>query len=101
MTTISIANDFSRYPAGRYESDGPFSGEAFRRILVEKLIECRQVTVAMDGTLGYGSGFLEEAFGGLVRVCGFCAEDLPDRLHISSIYPGLLMEVWSYIEQAR
>ena len=27
--TIRIASDFSRFPAGRYTTDGPYSGQGF------------------------------------------------------------------------
>lgn len=68
---INIAKDFSMFPAGRYEEDGDFSGTRFRdKILLPKLdslvgSEC--VVVVFDGVAGFGSSFLEEAFGGLVR----------------------------------
>lgn len=69
---ISIANDFSKYPAGRTRRDGPYSAERFRDdLLVPALEKARaeggQVTVVLDGVYGYSSSFLEETFGGLVR----------------------------------
>ncbi len=64
MNRFSIAEDFSRCPAGRKKTDGPHSGEALREILVEKLKD-GPLTVDLSGTLGFGSSFLEEAFGGL------------------------------------
>jgi hypothetical protein len=71
MTTIRIA-DFTKSPGGRYVADGPYSGEWFRNeVLVPALRDAsdrHEVTVVeLDGTSGYGSSFLEEAFGGLVR----------------------------------
>lgn len=70
----SIARNFSKYPAGRYKADGRFSGERCRReLLVPALRGTDVVVVDLNGTLGYGSSFLEEAFGGLVREEGFSA----------------------------
>jgi hypothetical protein len=101
--TISVAKDFSKFPAGRYLSHGPFPGEKFRDdILVPALMEADRVTVELDGTMGYGSSFLEETFGGLVRSRGFSAEDLHSRLTIhSSTDPSLIREAWSYVDAAR
>jgi hypothetical protein len=100
--TISIANDFSDCPAGRFKTDGPFSGERFREEwLIPALKKAEEVEVNLDGALGYGSSFLEEAFGGLVRVSGFDAGDLRKRLQIKSslsLYGG---RIWSYIEDAQ
>lgn len=71
-TIISIARDYSKTPAGRYPSDGPFNGQRFRdAILIPALTQAGttgdRVVVVLDGALGYSSSFLEEVFGGLVR----------------------------------
>ena len=98
---ISVADDFSRFPAGRYRTDGPFPGEIFRqRILAPALKADTAVVVDLNRTLGFGSSFLEEAFGGLVREEGFRVDDLRRRLTIQAVDPSLVSEVWSYIEAA-
>lgn len=102
MTKLDIARDFSRFPAGRYVTDGPFSGEKFRAMLVDALGSANgKLTVSFDGTMGYGSSFLEEAFGGLVRLCNFSAEALHSRLDLESADPSLVREVWGYIDEAK
>ncbi|MBV8603222.1 MAG: STAS-like domain-containing protein [Pelomonas sp.] len=103
MTTkhISIAKDFSPFPAGRYVTDGPFPGEAFRdQVLLPALREHGDVTVDLDGTNGYGSSFLEEAFGGLVRKGGYSPADLKIRLHIKSQRQSYEVRIWNYIADA-
>lgn len=66
--TIDVASDFSRTPGGRYYSDGPASGEKFREeFLLPALKQHEIVTINLDGTRGYPSSFLEEAFGGAIR----------------------------------
>lgn len=66
-----VISDFSETPSGRYRSDGPCSGEVFREeVLIpalEKLAEKEILSIKIDGVEGYGSSFLEEAFGGVVR----------------------------------
>jgi STAS-like domain of unknown function (DUF4325) len=99
MSKLNIARDFSKFPAGRYTTDGPFPGETFRLLLVDALGR-GPVTVVFDDTFGYGSSFLEEAFGGLVRLCGFSASDLHSRMTIETGDPSLSEEVWSYIDSA-
>jgi hypothetical protein len=100
-TNISIAKDFSRFPAGRYKTDGPFPGEVCRgRLLVPALKNHERVVVDLDGTLGYGSSFLEEAFGGLVREEGFTSSDLHRQLTFVSKDESLISEIWAYIEDA-
>ena len=106
MTTkiINIAADFSEYPAGRYLSDGPYSGEKFRKdFLVPALRGNEQIVVEIDGVEGYGSSFLEECFGGLIREEGFSREELQKKLRIKfedhdfEIYQ---QEIMDYIMQA-
>lgn len=72
MIRIKVAEDFTEIPGARYESQGEFSGEKFREtILYPKFIEALEkkenLVIDLDGGYGYGSSFLEEAFGGLVR----------------------------------
>jgi hypothetical protein len=105
MRTISIANDYSETPLGRYVTDGDFSGERFREdFLRPALASEEKVEVDIDGVEGYGSSFLDEAFGGLVREGYFDFKDLQSRLNIKSrdsdfrIYHDL---IWKYIREAR
>lgn len=99
-TIIDIGKDFSRYPAGRYETDGPFSGELFRtRFLVPILNNNQQVAIELDGTAGYGSSFLEEAFGGLVRL-GYSSTQIKTAITLHSEDPSLLEEIEEYILDA-
>lgn len=69
---INICEEYTDAPGGRYESQGPFSGENFRKkILKPRFIEAankeEKLFIDFDGGYGYGSSFLEEAFGGLIR----------------------------------
>jgi len=86
---IKIATDFTKAPGPRFEATGSgvFSGEEFRnRILSCRYREAKEkgvkLEVDIDGTLGYMEGFLEEAFGGLVRQLK--GENILDVLHIVS-----------------
>jgi len=102
IATINVARDFSRYPAGRFTEDGPYSGARFRdEVLVPALAGPGQVRVELDGVLGYGSSFLEEAFGGLVRELCVDVDELKSRLVLISRDSSLLAEIGEYIEMAR
>jgi hypothetical protein len=71
MKTVRIAVDFSRTPGARYRTDGPFSGEQFREeVLMPLLKDNESIIVDLDGTRGFATSFLEEAFGGLARKIG-------------------------------
>lgn len=100
IKTISIANDFSRYPAGRKENDGPFSGESFRKKFLEPAMsENIPIVIVLDGARGYGSSFLEEAFGGLVRE-GHSAQSIKSLISFESKDQSLVNEILEYIENA-
>lgn len=63
--------DFTEYPGPRYKDQGEFSGEEFYvEILNEKFYTCYKedclLVIYLDGTAGYPSSFLDEAFGELV-----------------------------------
>ncbi|WP_460410096.1 MULTISPECIES: STAS-like domain-containing protein [unclassified Pseudomonas] len=81
---ITIVDDFSRTPYGRYPTDGPASGQTFRQdLLAPKLREYDKVHVVLDGYNRYGRSFLDEAFGGLIREEGFTGEQLRRKLTYS------------------
>lgn len=85
MAKILIARDFSPYPAGRYLEDGEFNGTTFRQdYLVPALKNFECVEVVFDGVTGFGSSFLEEAFGGLIREEGMDKKSLDDKLVLST-----------------
>lgn len=73
MITLNIKNDFSETPGGRTTKEGPFSGELFRdEYLLPKYEEAvntnTKLQINFDDCFGFGTSFLEEAFGGLVRI---------------------------------
>ena len=82
IKTIVIARDFSKFPAGRFVTDGEASGAAFRKMLVNALKSSESVVVVFDGVAGFGSSFLEEAFGGLVRECRMDKAFLDEHLRL-------------------
>ncbi|MET4572753.1 hypothetical protein ABIA68_001604 [Stenotrophomonas rhizophila] len=89
MTTIDIGRDFSAVPAGRHQEDGEYNGERFRNeLLAPALRSYESVEVILDNTEGFGSSFLEEAFGGLVRIDHFSSEFLNSHLVIAARKPS-------------
>jgi hypothetical protein len=102
IVTINVAKEFSRFPGGRFLEDGEFSGQRFRdEFLVPALETNSHVQVELDGTLGYGSSFLEEAFGGLVREAGFKPEEVLQNLILETSNETLRFTIHSYIQQAK
>lgn len=104
MIVVNIAKDFTKTPGARYISEGPFSGELFRKQCLEKLFEDssseEKIKVILDGTAGYATSFLEESFGGLARLYG--AERVLSRLLlVSEEDKALLEEVDSYIRDVK
>ena len=103
IKTINIAKDFSRFPYGRHRKYSETSGEAFREdLLLPALKEPDQIIhVELDGTEGYGSSFLDEAFANLIRTNGFTKDEVLKRVHfISKKDPSLIDEIKTYINEA-
>lgn len=105
MRTIKMGRDFSPCPGGRSRDDGPWCAEAFREdTLRPALVEEDVVVLHLDCAEGYGSSFLSEAFGGLVRSGtgggGFTPEELHRKLRLESRDAILVREIWSYIDDA-
>ena len=101
MTVVSVAKQFTRFPAGRYKKFGDTSGEAFReRFLEQALRGGEDIVIDLDGTVGYGSSFLEEAFGGVVRSLNIPASEVLKHLTIRSADSSLVEEINDYIREA-
>lgn len=103
MIQISVADDYTKRPGGRFISDGEYSGQDFReRLLLPKYMEAKRegekLCVNLDGGYGYGSSFLEEAFGGLVRELGSIDSSLIEI--VSEEEPQLVEDVRRYIIDA-
>ncbi len=101
---IEISKDYTKTPGGRFEKDGPNSGEVFRKNLlypmyVDAIEAGCKLTVNLDGCFGYPSSFIDEAFGGL-------AKEQKDRtilnniIIISNDQPGLIDKIRDCIENA-
>ena len=101
--TINIGKKFSETPSGRYTPEhGEYTGERFRDdFLVPLLKQNHRLSVELDDTEGYGSSFLEEAFGGLIRHRHFTKEELHERLHIITNDEAYKEEIFEYINDAR
>lgn len=102
MITLSIAKDFSKKPGFRYKSQSPTtSGEQFRDDLLEpKYLEALhknvKLRVILDGTDGYLTSFIEEAFGGLQRK--HKANNILDTIEIISVdEKHWIDEIYQYV----
>lgn len=101
MRKFSIAGQFSVYPSGRLRKTGPASGEAFRDDFLIKLLEDTEpVEIDLDGTSGYPSSFLDEAFGGLVRN-GYPRERLHQQFTFKASPENQLYVrmIWDFIDR--
>ena len=103
---IKIAKDFSYTPGPRYIDEGKNSGEQFRKeiltdIFKRAIAENKKVVVDLDGTDGYGTSFLEESFGGLIRNDGIDYDEIISRLElISEEEDYLKQDVYDYLKDA-
>lgn len=97
-TTINVARDYSRFPAGRFRTDGPFSGERFRQEILEPALhQADVIEVELDGVSGFGSSFLDEAFGGLVRAHVVSSNDAARRIKLRATDESLITEIFGYM----
>lgn len=102
-TRYSIAKQFTLSPGHRYRARGTNSGEEFREDVLVPMVRAGagKVVIDLDGTIGYGSSFLEEAFGGLVRREKWTAKQFWDKFDIvSKDDTSYLFEVRQYVDDA-
>ena len=104
MIKYSIAKNYTETPGPRYQNEGEYSGEHFRKTVLLNLVQEAQskserIELNLDGGYGYPTSFLEEAFGGLIR-------ELKDKSllnlfdFISDEEPALINEIKDYMRAA-
>ena len=81
--------DFTEYPGPRYKEQGESSGEEFYvKVLNEKFYTCYKedclLVIYLDGTAGYPSSFLDEAFGELIY--DFSEKIVQKHLYFETIF---------------
>ncbi|EJD6061836.1 STAS-like domain-containing protein [Acinetobacter baumannii] len=97
---INVAKDFSKNPSGRYIDDGKTSGEVFlKNILLPAVRTHDIVEINFDGVRGYGSSFLEEAFGGFIRETKMSLVEFFNKVKIITQDPLLEQEIKGYLEE--
>lgn len=97
-------SEYTRTPGGRYSTDGAYPGEEFlashlKPAFERALREGVTLTVDLDGTAGYASSFLDEAFAGLTRQFGRAEVERILRIK-SDAEPYLREDIQQYIAEA-
>lgn len=107
MDSIKIrVCDFSKTPGSRYRDEGKkaHSGQEFREDILEPnfkiaIVNNQKLLIDLDGTIGYGTSWLEEVFGGLARAYG--KEKVLNLLDFKSEEEFYLIDdIKQYIEDA-
>jgi predicted GNAT family N-acyltransferase len=99
---LKISSDFSETPGARYYTDGHDSGQEFydkilQHAFKEALEDNTKLTIDLDGTEGYATSFLDEAFMRLTREFG--KDEVLSHINIiSTEEPDWVSEIESYIK---
>lgn len=98
-----VVRDFSETPGPREKAQGDFSAELFVETFLDPEFkkmdadENLKMEINLDGTLGYGTSFLEEVFGGTARKKG--VNFVRERIEvISEEEPWLKDEIKTYVD---
>lgn len=105
MVKINIYDDFTDTPGARTYDDGKFSGQEFYdKILLPKYKEALdkkvKLQIDLDGTYGYASSFLNEAFSSLGNEYK-PNEVLDNLILISNEVPKYIYKIKEYIHEKR
>ena len=92
MMRLDIAREFSPVPIGRSKDDGKRSAANFREDVllpkIERAIKNGEILeVDFSGIAGIDPSFMDEAFGGLVRVHNLSSDNVLKSLRFVSKHP--------------
>ena len=94
METLKISTDYSEFPGGRYSEDGLGNATDFReKYLIPMLEKNRPFMIDLNGVVSYPVSFIDEAFGGLVRMKRYTSEQLMKLIKFHSTDENLLETV--------
>ncbi len=105
--SLVVATEFTSTPGPRYKIEGDFSGEIFRQSVLEPKLkqainENAILLINLDGTAGYGTSFLEEAFGGLIRENEYDYQTIIKHIEFKSEEEEYLIEdIHAYLKDAQ
>jgi len=96
-----FATDYSKYPGGRFERLGPYSGEDFREKVLREVFESDQ-SIEIDATgvvTSFSPSFLDECFGSLAKEFGL--ETFNKKIKFfSADNPALNEKMMHYVKRA-
>jgi len=104
--TVKIRDDYNWSTGSRLIIEGPHSGEDFRikffyPMIIDAIASNETLTIDFDGGIGYGTSWLEEVFGGVIRKDRVDAQDVRKHLRlIATQQPYILRLVDKYMKQA-
>lgn len=80
-----IANDFYKRPSGRYKTDGKYTAEHLREIIIDKLKSSdEKLFIDISGLSMFSSPFIDECFGGMIRNNLISKDELLKRIEFIS-----------------
>jgi len=97
----NFSEEYTKYPGGRFERLGPFSGEDFREnVLRDYFNSGTKIKIDATGIVtSFSPSFLDEAFGQLAREYGL--QKFVETVELfSSDNPGLKEKMMYYVERA-
>ena len=97
---INISKDFSKYLGGREKRVAQFSGEEFReRFLDGDLKAYDNITIDLDGVLGYPWDFLDEVFGSMARRLG--PEGFREKVNLVSRHTNVIEKITYIVDHSQ
>lgn len=101
IVKYKFIEQYTKFPGGRFERLGPYSGENFRETVLRNIFESGK-SIEIDATgvvTSFSPSFLDEAFGTLAKEYGLAKFKETVKL-FSNDNPGLTEKMMYYVERA-